>query len=680
MKNTADLPVSIESRAVIPGPSEIWRSTKRWFVPYVVVAFAAIFYLPRFVSSAPSASDSYLFGYNNRIAIILLLFFVALGVVLTRGFGLQIKAASEHRPLRGWMLWVALLLLLLACAAIYFFAGPYLGFGESHHLLDRAEILFLHNKRISVILLLFFAISGTILTHGFSLQSTHASEHCPLPGWMLWVSLLLVLFACGAMFLIAGRYHGFGESYYLIDRIALLDQGRMPYLDFEFVYGPAQLYGPQFLHHTLPLGIGDSYYLFWSLSYLIGAYLLFKCIDDIRFPSPAKPAIYVMLYGAGLFATIRMGTNYTFLRYALPLYLVVKLNARFRDSRLPRILMDVLLCSIFCVLLVLSSPETAVAFGFASGCIVLFCRTIPLAKRALIAALLIVAYGAIFAVALKLHVLDAMLADGGGAISFPIVPGPPMLVYFIAIFISACWLYRSFLNRATDDPTLGLLFFSIPMIAAALGRCDPSHVFWNGLATFLASLLYMSLFKRAWPVYALAYLLFVFLLPNASEFYLFVPQLRAARYLDKHPEARPSDTKIQAFLASFPGNYVAPFGFRPDGFGTYQSPRIEYGRFEDVINVSMPHSIQQKLSEMRNHPDRALILPPKPEEYCRPVPIHEKHYLEVLLLSPYIGKVTHTDSPRQEVCRYINDHYNLLVEPSDDTWWYGIWAPASAAH
>ena len=596
MKNAADLPVSTELRTAISGPSEVWRSTKRWFVPFIVIALADIFLLPRLVHSAPSASDSYLFGYNNRIGIILLLVFVALGVVTTRGFNLKQKNESHER---------------------------------------------------------FF-----------------------LPRWMLPVSLLLVTLGCGAMYVVAGRYHGFGESYYLIDRIALLDQGRVPYRDFEFVYGPAQLYGPQLLHHILPLGIGDAYYLFWALSYLIGAYLLFKCIDEIQFPSPAKRAIYVMLFAAGLFATIRMGTNYTFLRYALPLYLVVKLNTRFRDARTPRILFDVLLCSIFCATLVLSSPETAVAFGFASGCIALFCRTIALSRRALITGLLIAGYGAIFAIALKLHVLDAMLADGGGAISFPIVPGPPILVYFVAIFITACWLYRSILSRTMDDPTLGLLFFSIPMIAAALGRCDPSHVFWNGLATFLASLLYMSLFRRAWAVYGLAYLLFVFLLPNASEFYLFVPQVRAARYFDKHPKARPPEAKIEAFLASWPGSYVAPFGFRPDGFGTYQSPRIEYGRFEDVINVSMPHSIEQKLGEMSSHPDRALILPPKPNEYCRPLPLHEKHYLEVLLLSPYIGKVTHTDSPREEVCRYINDNYHLIVEPSEETWWYGIWAPS----
>jgi hypothetical protein len=177
MKDTADLPLSQESRADSAGPAEIWRSSKRWFIPYILIALAAIFYLPRLVPSSPSAADSYLFGYNNRTGIILLVFFVGLGVVCTRGFNLQTKLPPAPRP---------------------------------------------------------------------------------LPRWMLGIAVLLVLVGCAAMYLVAGRYHGFGESFYLIDRISLLDQGRVPYRDFEFVYGPAQLYVPILFHHILPLGIGDA--------------------------------------------------------------------------------------------------------------------------------------------------------------------------------------------------------------------------------------------------------------------------------------------------------------------------------------------------------------------------------------------------------------------------------------
>ncbi len=596
MKNVADPPLYGDARASITGPGHVWRSARLWFLPYVLIALAAVFFLPHLVPSSPSAADSYLFGYNNRTGIILLLFFIALGV---------------------------------------------------------------------------------ILTHGFNLRAHNSPANHLLPRWMLGIAFFILLIGCCTMYFIAGRYHGFGESFYLIDRIALLDQGRMPYRDFEFVYGPAQLYIPLFLHRILPLGIADAYYLFWTVSYLLGAFLLFKSIDEIRFPTSAKPAIFLMLYLGGLFAAIRMGTNYTFLRYALPIYLVVKLNSRFRDSRMQRILLDLFLCGIFCALLVLSSPETAIAFAFSSACVVLFSRSAPFRQRAIITSLLAVIYGANLAVALHFHILDAMLADGGGAISFPIVPGLPILVYIAAIFICACWLYRRFLDREINDPTLGLLFFSIPMVAAVLGRCDPSHIYWNGLAAFLTSLLYLSRYRRAWLVYASAFVLFVIIAPNLSEFYLFAPQLQSAINLDRHPNARPPEAGIEAFLASWSGDYVAPFGFRPDGFGTYHSSRIEYGRFEDLINVSTPHSIEQKVEEMRVHPERALILPYRHDEYCRTSPSSEKHYLQVLLLSPYIGRPRNTDSPRWPICQHIDEHYRVLIEPSASTWWYGIYVPSN---
>jgi hypothetical protein len=244
--------------------------------------------------------------------------------------------------------------------------------------------------------------------------------------------------------------------------------------------------------------------------------------------------------------------------------------------------------------------------------------------------------------------------------------------------VCAAYLYRSLLNGSGDANIRGLIFFSIPMIAAALGRCDPSHVFWNGLSAFLASLLLVSINRRAWIVYAFAFLLCVFLLPNLSEFYLFVPQLRSARFFNKHPDVRPSQERIEGFLSAWPGDYVAPLGYRPDGFGTYHSSRIEFGRYEDLIDVSTPHSVFQKVSEMQAYPDRALILPYHADEYCRTKQRTESHFLEVLLLFPYIGRFVHTDFARQPICRYMNDHYSMLVEPTAETLWYGIWIPNSA--
>jgi hypothetical protein len=272
-------------------------------------------------------------------------------------------------------------------------------------------------------------------------------------------------------------------------------------------------------------------------------------------------------------------------------------------------------------------------------------------------------------------VLNAMLADGGGAISFPIVPSPTILTYFVAVFVCACYLYCRLIDHSNDDNILGLVFFSIPMIAAALGRCDPSHVFWNGLSTFFVSLFCLSSYRKAWLAYAGAFLLFVFLGPNLSEFYLFVPQLHSARFFNKHPEVRPSTQTIESFLTAWPGEYIAPFGYRPDGFGTYHSSRIDFGRFEDLIDVSTPRSVDEKVGEMRANPAKALILPYHADEYCRTNQRSERHYLETLLLFPYIGRFVRTDYIREPICRYMDDHYRMIVEPSPETFWYGIWIP-----
>lgn len=597
MKNVADRTVPKNPLTKILDPAE-GRFGKAVFAAYVLVALVAVFYVARLIPTAPSASDSYLFGYNNRVGIILLFLFVAVGAIWTKGLHPPADSRTETRRLSRGLLMSAMVVVGLACAAMYLFAG---------------------------------------------------------------------------------RYNGFGESFYLIDRIWLTHASKVPYQDLEFAYGPAQLYGPLFLNKLLHIGIPAAYYLFWSLSYVLGTHFLFKSVDLIDMASAAKRWIFLMLFATGLFGVIRMGTNYTFLRYALPIYFVLQTDRRFRTRDGRSILLNVILGGAFCGILILLSPETAVAYAFASLCICLLARRTGIRMRGITAGALVITYAALFLVALKLHVLDTMLADGGGAISFPIVPSPTILIYFAALFLCACYLYRC-IWAGSSDGTLGLVFFSIPMVAAALGRCDPSHVFWNGLAAFLASLAYLSTCRRTWITYCSAFVLFVFLAPNLSELYLFLPQLRLAHSYNQHPDLVPAQQQIEHLLSAWPGDYVAPFGFRPGGFETYHSPRIEFGRFEDLIDVSTPHSVAEKVEEMQANPARALILPYHFDDYCRRNERNERHYLQALLLSPYIGRFVHSDFVRAPICRFMDENYRMLVEPSNETFWYGIYAPKVANH
>ncbi len=51
---------------------------------FIVVALTCIFYLPQLVPVAPSISDSYFVGYNNRAGVLLLLIFLILGGYFSR--------------------------------------------------------------------------------------------------------------------------------------------------------------------------------------------------------------------------------------------------------------------------------------------------------------------------------------------------------------------------------------------------------------------------------------------------------------------------------------------------------------------------------------------------------------------------------------------------------------------
>jgi len=73
--------------------------------------------------------------------------------------------------------------------------------------------------------------------------------------------------------------------------------------------------------------------------------------------------------------------------------------------------------------------------------------------------------------------------------NLPIPPAP----YILVLGLAACWTLpllalRSLRAPAFDRPLAAALTLVLGLILpAALGRCDPGHVFWNGLPLFLVT-------------------------------------------------------------------------------------------------------------------------------------------------------------------------------------------------
>jgi hypothetical protein len=617
------------------------RGVNGWlFAAYVVCSLAVVFYVPYLVPQAASTSDSYLFGYNNRAGIVLLLALVAVGAIWTRGLNLEVRAKGASPPV------------------------------------TRKTFL---------------------------------------------VVLSLVLLGCLAMDGLGGGFGGFGESSYGIDRTWLLSQGRIPYVDFEWPFGAGLLYGPLLLHRLLPVGLVQAYYVFWIVNCLVGIWLLYKVINMVDYPSERKNTIFLLLCGAtGCLAVFLMAARYSPVRYAGPLFSILVVDKVLKGSGAGARMYGALLAVAFTAILFLISPEIAIAHAFACACLFLLSS----AKRSVGALLgfagLVLALGMVGWAALRLHLLDTMRASGSGADSFPICPAPGILLFFAAIFVCACYVVRRFRVGGVEDNSIGLIAFSIPMVAAALGRCDPSHLALNGEAIFLTSMLYVSHYRVAWKWYKAAFVVFMILLPAvgwAMGLMSLVERVSVDRIGERGQEARISREIIAARLKvdavlhrgrhkatlegmvaeapalaagarnadlaaslypSWQGRFLAPFGYRPNGYGSDLSGRVDYGRFEGFENANTAAAIQEKLAEIRDHPEEALLLPDHFESLCQIDVAAERHEISSWFDFPYFGKAVHPESLRRPVCEDIVAQYQLEVAPGKENYEYGLWVVRGA--
>lgn len=100
-----------------------------------------IFILPRYVPVRPTYSDSYLFGYNNRAGVLLLLAGLVLAGMFSGRLGLTFPergsaAAVSRAAKRNWTLVV-----FAACVGLWLLVRGFGGWGESRYMIDRLEAL-----------------------------------------------------------------------------------------------------------------------------------------------------------------------------------------------------------------------------------------------------------------------------------------------------------------------------------------------------------------------------------------------------------------------------------------------------------------------------------------------------------------------------------------------------------
>jgi len=573
-------------------------SNKRLFFLFTLCSLAAVFYIPYFVPQSPSTSDSWIFGYDNRTGIAILLLCVAIGSLWTRGMNLQLPepAPSKHLP-------KTLLVIVLAIGA----------------------------------------------------------------------------FACISAYRSSGIYGGYGESNYEINRLWLLAQSKRPYIDFEYAYGPLLLYGPLALYRFCRISLQSAYYFFYLLTVLAGFVSIFQVVSRSNYPTPSKWSIFLVLCIPSLPALSSAGTNYTFFRFALPLYFIGIFQKSLLADGTRFKLRPILIATIATAALLLVSPETAVALAFACVALLFFvtyARKSWTISDSIPVAALILPLAVVFALAGWLRILDTMTIASGNANSFPIVVSPAILLYFASLFLCACLLFARWSAQSWSDSNIGLILVSIPLIAAALGRCDPFHIYWNGLGLFVACMFYFSTNRARHWEYSGAFVTVFLLLP----FILSIPfAIHAVERTERLQKAGvqttiPADSiSVDRLYPSWHGGFLAPFGFTPNGLGTTLSTRIDYGPYDGWSNNGTPQSIARTLSEIENDPDRAILLRQRFLESCEIHPAGERVFLSLQANTIYLRQVVHRDSIRKSICDFILANYVQAQAADEQHYEYGLW-------
>ena len=562
---------------------------------FSICSLAAIFYIPYFIPQAPSASVSWIFGYNNRVGVVLLLAAIAIGIYWTRGMRLIVSPPAPAKP---------------------------------------------------------------------------------LPNKLLYGALAAIFCVCLLMYLLAGTNGGFEEANYQIDRVWLLQQGKQPYVDFEYAYGAGLLYGPMILRRVFGVDVAEAYYIFFLVASLAGTFILFKLIGSCNYPTNRSKSIFLLVLIPGSISILALGTNYSFLRFATPLYFVSLYQGMLFQPRNYSFIRSSLAAAFFTALLILISPETALAFGFACPILYVLCAP-PTSHRALLAStgVLLLLLASIFGVGWRLQVFSTVASAADNANSFPIAIAPHILLYMASLFLCCCYLFVRFSKDDFSDRLIGLVLVSIPMTAGALGRCDPGHVGWYGLGLTISSMFLLSNSPRWFGRYRNAYLALVVILFVAG-LAVSQPNLLRALHVWNPPgfaTGPASDLSLDRLYPSWKGKFLAPFGFNPNGYGTTLSPRIEFGRYEGMLNNDTQESIRQTISEIDAHPEEALLLPEGFDGRCTIHPDFERVDLSLLFAFPYFGKAVHTYSVRKPLCDFIVENYEIAQPPTAQTFNWGLW-------
>lgn len=583
--------------------------------------------------------------------------------------------------------------------------------------------LFGFNNHVALVLILGFAVAIAFCLRSWTFAPVRESPGFRLPGTFLYGSLGLMLLVSGALCIPVIRLGGIEESIYLVDRVKLVLEGHRPGADFEFAYGPLLLYGPAWLTRLPGLSAAAAYGLFWIVLNLSGVAMLYATLQGIDVPFRFRRAAFLFFLVVAFVNLLSTGMNYSLFRFASPCFLtlvVYRLLGHVESSWLrPLGILAVAPCYAF---LLSVSPELALSFGCGMGLFLVLSYDLRPWRTMVCFLAMVGLLGLATWVASTGQVFATLNAFRTGGYNFPILPAPHILVFLLALAVVSAFLLQR-LRLGQPNMVVALTLVSAGSVVGAFGRCDPVHVLLDPLGCWIAAFVLagsLKSFGGIWVAVTVCVYVLLDAPPSVSgsaanlakaaipTIFAHEPEDSHGR-LDRFLEERSAKTfgaekargKLAElrFVAHHQGAidvdrlygepprtvFEAPFGFAPSHSGTYHTPEVDQGFYFGLENVLTPEAVQRKLAELKDHPERPLLMLATQESSCSVDPERERQAISSLFFYPYRAAAKHPGSILEPFCSYIRTHYRVEVPAAPEHFGYAVWRrvpggdPASSA-
>jgi len=571
----------------------------------IFLGFSAVYCIPYFVPEQDGLSFSYLVGFNNRAAILLLILFILGFALWTRGLGLRLPASTSQSKDTFWRMGaIAVACSVISCALIWLLARPLGPLMESQYFLDRyamydmggrlfRDFEFDYGPLMFYPSIWFARLCHVSLGNGYFLTWT---LQWALGTWLLWKIVE-----------VAARGTSSGRTIFMLFwaffMTGIPDSGTN-YTPLRFcaalalalaVHALAQRGASLFAVFGLA-SIGATALLLYSpeqgLVFIIGTILFF--ILCVR---PARPDLFV---GLASFALVMGLALWTARRIGLLDNVAAVggggLNFPLLFSLQSLVLLLLLLVA-GCVFI--AGARTQASHSPLLYLICLSCVSAPAA----------------FSRADNGHIILNSL----GALIVALV----VLSQYRTIWR---WVW----------PT-----FAIILLLATYGKLT---LYQGVLRTQVHDAVFVEQYHS--PVVDKIYTTIYKLTHRNAQFKL--DQLRASLYqnTDRYSVPLPAHAVL-----------LAPFGVQrrltplPDGI------RIVTGRYPWLFPIGFPAVIPQKIAEIETHPDLPLLLHSSDNPVCEYDHSEERLGLQKFFLAPYMPPLRQTIHIGQQLCDYINANY-----------------------